>query len=132
MTISSVIYDMCNKKTARLTDDIHWNDIELKPYILQRWMSMSSPRNAVLVNITSNAGLVQDEDADKLLYYLYSSCAFPIRGKFKYIKKTTINKTSQKDESDRDPYVDGHVLGKREKMEYDELLDAVNNELPSH
>jgi len=88
---------------------------------------MSSPKNAVLVNITSNAGLVQDEDADKLLYYLYSSCAFPIRGKFKYIKKTTLAKTLTNGESDRDPYVDGHVLGKREKMEYDDLLDAIND-----
>lgn len=132
MTIYSVIYDMCNKKTATLTDDIHWNDIELKPYILQRWVSMSSPRNAVVVNIASNSGLVQDEDDDKLLYYLYSACAFPIRGKFKYIKKTTLNKTSTKNESDRDPCVDGHVLGKREKIEYDDLLDVLNNELPSH
>jgi hypothetical protein len=127
MTISSVIYDMCNKKTATLTDDIHWNDIELKPYILQRWVSMSSPRNAVVVNIASNSGLVQDEDGDKLLYYLYSACAFPIRGKFKYIKKTTLNKTSTKNESDRDPCVDGHVLGKREKIEYDDLLDVLND-----
>lgn len=127
MTIYSVLYDMCNKKTATLTDDIHWNDIELKPYILQRWVSMSSPRNAVVVNIASNSGLVQDEDGDKLLYYLYSACAFPIRGKFKYIKKTTLNKTSTKNESDRDPCVDGHVLGKREKIEYDDLLDVLND-----
>jgi len=132
MTIYSVIYDMCNKKTATLTDDIHWNDIELKPYILQRWVSMSSPRNAVVVNIASNSGIVQDEDGDKLLYYLYSACAFPIRGKFKYIKKTTLNKTSTKNESDRDPCVDGHVLSKREKSEYDDLLDVLNGQLPSH
>ena len=123
MTIFNLIYDVCNKKTLTLCDDIHFGDVNLSPYMLQRWLSMTSQANAILIDHTTNTKGFCDMD-DKLAYLYYSSVVERASNKFSYVKKTVVKEDKKK--TDEKEVVE-HDFTNREQELYDEVLSFLNS-----
>lgn len=70
------------------------SETEVQPYMLNRWISMHSPSNALLVNLASNR--YWSVLANKLDWYRFSLALFPKSkfSKIEYIKKAPKEKGS--------------------------------------
>ena len=100
MTIFDIVNDVCNNKTHRMDNDVSWDDAVISPYMLQRWVSMTSPLNAYLINELANKAGTDPAADEKLCYHLLSAIAQPNRKKIRYLKRKKQKKTEPNKELD--------------------------------
>ena len=88
MTINDILRDIFQNKTATLNDKHEFNDVYASNYLMQRWVSMDSTNNAVIINEVTNKLWKGLEDDKELWYKLF--IALTEKKKFtriKYYKK---------------------------------------------
>jgi hypothetical protein len=99
MNIYDLLKDIFQNKKGDLIAEHSFNDAFTSPFLVQRWISMQSPTNAVLINESTNKlwkGLADDKN---LWYKLYITLINKEKfGKISYIKKEKkiINETQNK------------------------------------
>lgn len=99
--------------------EIDWDDVNTSPYMLQRWVSMTNPTNAFLLNeYTNGLGWAATETKESV-YHVMSTFAQPCR-KFKYFKRTPQEK--QKLNETRQKEADRLGLSQKEIRLYDKML----------
>lgn len=125
MTIFDIINDVCNTKTHRLDKDKTWYDSQVSPYMLQRWVSMTSPINAFLINEFANKLGVDPTQDDKSCYHLLSAFCQPSRRKIVYMKRAKPEQVKPNETLDKEAKRLG--LSKRDKILYDRLLKSMES-----
>ena len=77
MTPFDLIRTLCNDKDLGVLERHEWDDLRMGPYMLNRWVSMTSPSNARIVNeITNSISLMRYDDA-KRVYMALASTTLP-------------------------------------------------------
>ena len=123
MTIFDAIRDICYAKTNRLCDRIDWPDLKLSPYMMQRWISMTSPMNAYLANeFTNCASSSTTTDSEEMYHYL-SAFAQPC-GKYRYLKT---NRRVAPLTEERQKEATSLEISLREARMYDKMIAALES-----
>ena len=119
MTIFNIVSDICNRKSQSMDKEIDWNDVNTSPYMLQRWVSMTNPTNAFLLNEYTNGLGWPATDTKEAVYHTMSAFAQPCR-KFKYFKR--IPQEKQKLSEIRQKEADRLCLSQKEIRLYNKML----------
>ena len=125
MTIFDIVNDICNSKTHRLDNDVSWDDAAVSPYMLQRWVSMTSPLNAYLINELANRVGTDPTSDEKLCYHLLSSIAQPNRRKIRYAKRQKLHKEQPNKELEAEAAE--LWISKDKRRQYDFLLEKLRS-----
>ena len=88
MSPIDAIRAVCNTKDASILKNHEWADLRLGAYMLNRWVSMTNPHNAKMVNDFTNTIALSRCDDSSRVFMMLSAITTPF-GKFKYIKKST-------------------------------------------
>lgn len=119
MTIFNIVSDVCNRKSQSMDKEIDWDDVNTSPYMLQRWVSMTNPTNAFLLNEYTNGLGWPATETKESIYHVMSTFAQPYR-KFKYFKRAPQEK--QKLSETRQKEADQLCLSQKEIRLYDKIL----------
>jgi hypothetical protein len=128
MTIFDIVNDICNTKTHRLDADKTWDDSPVSPYMLQRWVSMTSPINSFLINEYANRLGTDATQSDKACYHLLSSFCQPSRRKIRYLKRAKTEQIQPNEALEKEAKSLG--LSKRDRMLYDRILKSFESLSP--
>lgn len=114
--------DWVLKKKTQSKEPIDENDITL--YMFNRWLSMSDPDIAKIVNLTYNRWLNSESDKNFLTSAKFYRKVLPkITSTFSYIKKSS--KIIKKDNDDKQ-IAKNLEISIREKISYDQLLEDIS------
>lgn len=107
-----------SKKTV--SSKLHEEEIELAPYMLQRWCSMASETYIPIINLTTNRWVFNLSKKDT--YRILIECLPQIkRKKINYIKKV-----SEKDKEVKDSTYINLEISEREYNLYKDTLNFLN------
>jgi|LakMenE01Jun11ns_1017448.scaffolds.fasta_scaffold9123809_1 hypothetical protein len=89
MTIFNILDDIFRNKTGELINNNEFNDALQSPYMLQRWVSMNSTQNALLVSETTNKLCKGLSDDKEMWYKLYLTLVDKSKSykKIRYLKR---------------------------------------------
>ena len=118
LTPISLMEDICNRKTYSLAKSKELDDISLGKYMFNRWLSMTSPKNALVASEVMNSYWFPD---DKELMYKVATLFAGRCGRFKYAKKP---KEKKPPENKREW---GEEISNREKDIYTQFLNDLEN-----
>jgi hypothetical protein len=95
-------------------------------YILNRWLSMSDPEVARIVNVTGNRWKESDQDSETFLdtCKFYKTLLPKINKKIEYAKKKNLT-TDQ--EFQQEEFVKNYEISKRELKIYDKTLEKIKS-----
>lgn len=122
MTIYNIVSDVCNRKSQSLDKEIDWDDVNISPYMLQRWISMTSPTNAFLLNEYTNGLGQAATETKESIYHVMSTFAQPYR-KFKYFKRKPQEKQKLNEAYQRE--ADRLGLSQKEIRLYNKMLKGL-------
>lgn len=112
----SLMDDICNRKTYSLSKSNGLDDVSLGKYMFNRWLSMTSPKNALVASEVMNNYWFPD---DMELMYKVSTLFSGRCGRFKYAKKPKGKRPIDKKREW------GDELSERERRMYGEMLDLL-------
>jgi len=124
MTIFDAIKDICFRKSQNLDERLDWDDIDTSAFMLQRWVSMTSPTNASLINIFSNTAGTPISSDKNMMYHLLSAFCQPYKKKTQYLKRNKREQNDRNEELDRE--ATEMNLSHRERSMYDDTLTKIN------
>lgn len=112
------IIDFTLKKTKIDISEININNF----YLINRWLSMSDPNIAVIVNTITNRWCLNNKNIDILKFY---RIFLPkITKSIKYIKKSPINK--ELEDKDLSKIANNFEISTREVEIYEEMFDFLS------
>ena len=128
-TIFTILNDLLQKKGGNLHTQTDFTPAVKSPYLLQRWVSMTTPANVELINETTNkiySGLENKPDLWYKLFYTVIQKT-PNSKKIQYIKKAS-EKTNETMEKTIEVLQKRNELSYREICEYLALEEEINPE----
>lgn len=114
ITPFSLMDDICNRKTRSFSGTNEFEDFDIGKYMFNRWLSMTSPKNALVASEVLNSYYTPD---DKTFLYEVATLFSSRFKKLKYIKK---DKKKPPVEKDREY---GEFVSNRERKMYSDTLD---------
>ena len=128
MTLFDILKDIVSTKSGKLHKEFDFNTAFKSPYMIQRWISMEHPKNAFIVNETTNK-IWRGLDNDKKLWYILLTCLTkkPVSyfKKINYIKKAS-EKTDEKYEKAVEMLAKSNEISQREIREHISMMERLN------